>query len=233
MTTNHLESQTEAELITSFKAAGEKLIALMKDEEFKTKLTLDDSFPLFRALPLAQKTLAVSRLETMLDLCQKTLARGLTLSNPSALLETFFDQYGLSSVQGLFENLQDDDSVEVYDTTHQLVFANLIAFRAVSFTLEDVYCRPWTDMLSRDTRGVHEALMKVGQEILAGTKNALTSTAFIPDHVCREMNSPEMRSFIVFPNFFAPLYRGRDIAGYVCVNKLFPYVETPPPDEMN
>lgn len=228
MASNPSKLRSESELLDAFRASGTALVVLLAKENFETRLSREPTLPVFSALPFDQKILALARLETMLDLCRETLARKQTLGSSTALLETFFDRYSLNSVDGLFENIQEDDSAEVYDTNHQLIFANLSAFRLVSFTLEDVYCRPWTELLTRDTRGVHESLMKVGTEIIEGKRTALTSTAFIPDHVSREINSPENRSVIVFPNFFAPLYQQGTIAGYVCVNKLFPHTETKP-----
>jgi PAS domain-containing protein len=203
-----------------FRKVTLELHALLISHEVVEKLQpfRDDSLPYFSTLSTEAQTQTIGRIEMMLNLCKQTVASGTSIASPSAILETFFKNTGLSSIDGLFENVQEEDSIELFDTNHQLVFANLRIFQLISYPLEDVFCRPWTDLLDRENAIVTESLLKLGNEMLSGKRTKLTSTAVIPDHVCREKDSPGMVGFKIVPNFFAPVYHGGVIAGFLCSN---------------
>ena len=219
MNTSMMKSPVATE---QFKAAGNELLELLQREGISNHLPLtrDASLPHFSKLDSETQKQTLMRIEMMVSLCKQTMASGASIASPSAILETFFQNTGLSSIEGLFENVQEDDSIELFDTTHQLVFANLRVFQVVSYPLEELFCRPWTDLLGRDRPEINESLLKLGNEMLTGKRTKLTSTAVSPDHVCHEKDSPLMKVFEVIPNFFAPVYHGGAIAGYLCSNNL-------------
>jgi PAS domain-containing protein len=211
-----MESMSTNESVR-FRHVGNELLELLEAEGVTSKLRLarDESLPYLNALPEDAQKAVLIRLEMMLSLCKQTMANGASISSPSAVLETFFQNIGLSSIEGLFENVQEEDAIEFWDTNHQLVFANLRIFAIVGYPLEEIFCRPWTDLLARELPEIDAKLLSLGNEMLTGKKTKLTSTAVIPDHVCYEKDSPLRQSYKLMPNFFAPV-----IAGYICCNRI-------------
>ena len=217
----------EADQGGRFQAAAEQLSDLMNSGSLVTSPYASADLPYFCGLDDIGRDHALERIETMVTVCLDSLAKGAKITDNAALVECFLKYRDYTSVDSLFELLEEDDSVEVYNTSHRVLFTSVGTLSAVSYTLEELYCRKWTELLSRDVMGVHESLFKLAEEVLAGKHHDIISTQYIPDHVCREPKSVEKRSFIIFPRFFAPIYQMGKIAGYLCANKLFPYDEPP------
>jgi hypothetical protein len=211
-----------------FRVALESLAALMSAEGCVALAASAPELPYFQRLDDAGQALALRRVETMNAVCVNTLQRGHRIFDNAALTMSFLSHAGLTSVDSLFETLHEDDGVEIFNTDHLSEFISANTLRVVSYSLEELYCRQWTELLARDVRGVHDALLQLSLEMLDGKHQGLVPTNYIPDHVCREVDSSEMRSIIMFPHFFAPIYRDGKVAGYLCANKLFEYNELPP-----
>lgn len=68
----------------------------------------------------------------------------------------------------LFEELPKDAIVELYTADNTQIFRSLKFFKICSYTLEDVYCRPWFELYEKN-----EAVMKQSFEILSNVASGM------------------------------------------------------------
>lgn len=186
---------------------------------------VNESLPVFSTLAPLEAANALSRLETMLETYQLAKSRGQSFDDSRSLLETFLEVSGTSTEPDVLEQIREEQTVEVYSADQKLRLASLKSLQVISYSFEDIFCRLWSDVLSRDLMGITEALTKVAVDILTERVDRIIYTGSIPDHVCREVNSEEKRSIIVFHHFFAPLRKNGKTTGFLCVNQVFPYDE--------
>ncbi len=222
-----LESHAET-AVERFVASTRRLAKILNNDGIPSIPFTEPSVPLFTALSDIEKRHALWRIKFMIELCEKVQGKGDYVNRSAITTQAFLEQSGFTSSPDLIEQLEEDDNVDIFNSSHQLIFASLRTFGLVSFTLEQFFSRPWMDLLSRDHYGVHEKLYQLTQDILAGKHINTVSTTFVTDHICRELTSLEKRSFIVFPRFFAPVFEGDQVVGYLCTNKIFPYDEPQP-----
>jgi hypothetical protein len=218
--------ETHAETaVERFVASTRRLANFLNKDGIPSVPFADPSVPVFSALSDIEKRHALWRVKSMNSLCEQVQGKGDYVNRCAITTRAFLEQSGFTSSPDLFQQFEEDDCVDIFNSSHQLIFASLRTFGLVSFTLETFFSRPWMELLSRDHYGVHEKLYQLSIDILAGKHTNTVSTTFVTDHICREINSIEKRSFIVFPRFFAPVFEGDQVVGYLCTNKIFPYDE--------
>lgn len=99
-----------------------------------------------------------------------------------------FKTLKLKPTTDFFSFLTDESVVEIYNAVGIQVFRNCKFFEICSYTLEDLYCRPWFELYERDPQ-VISAITKQVELALSGK----TKTLFFPElgiHGLNEKNSP-------------------------------------------
>ncbi len=106
-----------------------------------------------------------------------------------------------------------------YTRYHTLLYMGLPFQSMLSYTLEDVHSIPWYKLYVRDIPSLDRKIMNVCEELLAGKYPTLVEmNPIIGDYVGYEVASEKRHAGAFIPEFFAPIYQGKDIAGFLCVN---------------
>ena len=150
-----------------FLEAADTIVELAAEDGFTVRPYLDRELPVFSSLAPAEAGYALTRIETMVGVCKFARARGERLQDSRAMLACYLEVSGSTTEPGVLDQIEDDHTLEIYSTDHKLVFAALKSLDVTSYSLEEIYCRPWTELLSRDVPGISEALYQVAITFVA------------------------------------------------------------------
>lgn len=156
-------------------------------------------FPIFSTLPQAQRQLILADLESYVSVCQGCLQMGGKLSDSKALLWSMMRHFGLKPSSDLFSYVTDDQLIEIYNMDHVQIFRNFKFFELVSYTLEDLFCRPRFELFHRPDPQITEM---IGSALTATLQapNQVHQLA-IPQHEVHELDSVFMCQFSMKINY--------------------------------
>lgn len=130
-------------------------------------------------------------------------------------------QLGFVPSDDLFEHLNEDTCIEVYDNRGVWVYGNLNFYEITSYSLAELYEFPWHALWHRNELD-QARTYALGEKLLAGQ---VTKTLFnpLPTHVVREdsaidgIESECEYEMELTPTIVAPLYyrRTKEIAGFI------------------
>ena len=151
---------------------------------------------------------------------------------PSVALQLafFLKQNKITTDPAVVERISEDEGVDIYDENHSFLFASLNILHLLTYSIEDLYCRPWYELFRRDTPGVQEKLLAVCLDLAAGKHTKLVDVSYIENNISSETSSVAKRAVACIPRYFAPIFRDGKPAGYLCVN-LFSEIEQAPEDD--
>ena len=108
-----------------------------------------EAMPYFMAMDLNGQQDAVMKLAQYVSICQDVLASGGDLRSTRTFVWRAFRAFGMKPNASFFESMSEDHVVEIYDLNNVQIFRNFRFFEFCSYTLEDVFTRPWTDLFIR------------------------------------------------------------------------------------
>lgn len=124
-------------------------------------------------------------------------------------------RFSLRPPSDLFSYIADEDLVEIYTLDNLQIFRSMSFFDLCSYSLEDLYCRPWYSLFYRD-EGITQ---QIGAEAVRAFSGQETGV-FVPnvaDHMLKELDSPFKHEVEIQYKVMAPLYNssGKIAAGLV------------------
>jgi hypothetical protein len=187
------------------------------------------SAPYFSAQTAEKKRDILSGMQVFVEICQLTLANGKKLDDARSLI-----WYGLSHLEmrftsDLFDKITDGDIVEVYTSDNIQILRNFKFFEYTSYTIEDVYCRPWTDLFIRHDLEKASETLAVMKKMITKEISSTISLEYIGTHKIEEALSPFKYQYDYTIKYLSPLYdRGRNPLGYIMIEsaKILNPVET-------
>lgn len=179
----------------------------------------DPSLPYFSSLLPEQQHQILQQMDLMIDLgsqlhTEKRSIRG------SQYAWAFCKALGVLPPHDLYSRIPDNSVIDIYDANHKLIFACLDFFEMVSYSLEELYSRPWMDLFIRENSEVFGKLWALSNEMLAGKYKGPVDTSHYESSVIRESAYPELRWARMQPRLFAPLFKDHKVAGYICANEI-------------
>jgi hypothetical protein len=147
------------------------------------------SLPYFSRLPEAQQRSALKLLEHYISILCHAIHSGYKLDDPKMLTWVAIKSFGFIPSSDLFHKIDPGDIVEIYDLDNFQIFRNLRFFEFCSYTVEDIYCRPWPSLFRRDETVTSEIfeLLKV---VYAENKVKVYERAHMPAQTVEETDSP-------------------------------------------
>lgn len=178
----------------------------------------DPALPHFSSLDPLHQDFILQQLSTYVFVCEEVKRSGFSVRDARALTWRMLKHLNLTPLGDAFEMIGSEDLVEIYNERHVQCFASLNFLEYVTYTLEDLYCRPWMELYSRDeeiARRIYSSLQLMIEGQIEGTL-----LLDIPSHLVRETCSVGRRSAVVRPKIFSPVSERGRRSGFITVNEM-------------
>jgi hypothetical protein len=207
----------ETELHGRFTEAANNTMANLEAKGITIQAFYDPKLPHFTALSTTEKLDVTSHLKGM----ETVLSQ---LDTPAAhsaptLAQTYIKHMRYTVADEVWGYIDETDVVDIYGQDNRLKFASLRLFGAVSYSIEDVFCRSWLELYHRSREDVLQQIYKVCEEIILKARKDIVHMDSLPLHSCVEIDSPLKRQFVLRAKVFAPVHKIDRLVGFMCVNR--------------
>jgi hypothetical protein len=158
---------THAHLSESFRGLALELSAIGQSIDVTIRAFSDPSLPHFAKLTTDEQQNVVMQLARYVSICQDVLASGGSLRSTRTFVWRAFREFGWTPNSSFFNAMSDDHVIEIYDRNNLQIFRNFRFFELCSYTLEDVFTRPWTTLFRRRDQAQTERLIKYVETMFA------------------------------------------------------------------
>ncbi len=209
--------QTTFDQAAEFRELCVLLTQLTRAHGVRTVAFDDPSLRHFTALKHDQRVQCLDLLRNYVDVLSSADNEGLDLTDSPLLTFKMIRKMGLTAPSDIFDKMTRDCVVELYNRDNIQIFRNLRFFEICSYTIEDIICREWWKLYSREdeiTRGIFVWGSRIfSQEV------SRTVRPEIPRHVLRENESFRRFGMYVDLDFMTPVYAGKEVFGAIVVEK--------------
>lgn len=152
-------------------------------------------------------------------IAEEVRKHGWHLRDDQKFLWAMIKKLGLRPSAGLFDQLTDDDFIEIIDLSGIQLFRNLRYFTVCSYTLDDLLCRPWYELFSRDLSVSDSLNRTIGQMLGSGLAGVYPYDAGV--HHLDEIDSVLRFRCQIENRFISPLFdSSQKVAAAVNVTRL-------------
>ncbi|NUN05679.1 MAG: hypothetical protein HUU57_07950 [Bdellovibrio sp.] len=174
--------------IFMFRTLCEELSSFIELEGLVVRPYGQESLPYFQRMTPCQQDEAIQNLQSYIRICKSVYEEGGVLRDSSLFLRKALSFYGYYCDLRALEGLKNDELAEFYTSEHKPLFRNLCYFENASYTLEDIYSRPWIHLYDRDPK-IGEVLVKYLDRFFAGAHEVIYVD--LPEHLLTERVSLE------------------------------------------
>lgn len=173
----------------------------------------------YSKLTLSQMRDINSRLEVMTRVYKTTLSKDAELRNSKTLMWVALKELGYQFNSDLLELIDDDDVVEVYQfSNHLQVFCNMRFYDLCSYTMEDIFCRPWHELFRREISAFTSEIMKVVIAVQKDNRKETVKMGYLGAQRVIESDSPFRYEYDLTLKYLSPLRDGTDkIVAFVAI----------------
>lgn len=165
----------------------------------------DPSLVWYGQLSQLEQKSAFNMANTYHGICQSIESDGASLRDNRVFLWRGLKELGLNFDNDLFDRITEDDLIEVYNSQNIGLFRNLKFYDFISYPMEDIYCRPWTDLFTRPDLEKSMKLVEAAESVF--NKNGQTvNTKSLGFHRVIETDSPERLKMDVLVKELHPLF---------------------------
>lgn len=182
-------------------------ISLMLQAEGKTVRPYVAGLPHFSSLSLEKKRNAVEQVRFYQELCHAQLADGYKINDSLTFTWKAFRRLGLVPSSDLFNNIENEDIIEIYSKEHVQLFRNFNFFDCCSYTLEELNTYEWWSLFERDEE-TNQQIIAATNLVFSGEKEG-TFVPDVPKHLLREARSADRFSMNHQIRKMAPVYRNK------------------------
>ncbi|WP_409477540.1 hypothetical protein [Pseudobdellovibrio sp. HCB154] len=179
----------------------------------------EPGLPFFSSLTREQKDVILEQMQTLLEIAQDLQAHNLKVTEPANLIRTFFKKFNLHAPARVVDSITKHDIVDVWNLDSRLIIASFNFFDICTYSLEELFCRPWAELFSRDN-DIHIQIYQLCRSLLNGEITQPVDTTYIPQHKVRETYAPEKHYAVLQPRIFSPVYAGDKLFGFMSVNRI-------------
>lgn len=178
-----------------------------------------DDLPFFSALDTTGRAAALVRVECFVKVAAHVHAHGNSLRDCKKVIWSFLKAVKLTPPADLLDRFEGEDCIDVYGFDHQMIFANPTLLNILSYTLEELYCRPWMELFHKSD-GVLDAIHETIEGIMEGTFTGVIDLHNLPEYAHYEISSEAHLQGRARVRFFSPLFNLGEAQAYLCVNRL-------------
>lgn len=179
----------------------------------------EPGLPFYSNLSREQRAQIIEQMKTLLELTTDMQANNLKVTEPANLIRAFFKKFNLHAPNWVLDSITKQDIVDVWNLDSRLVIASFNFFDICAYSLEELFCRPWAELFSRDSE-VHIQIYQLCRSLLNGEITQPVDMTYIPQHKVRETYAPEDRYAVMQPRIFSPVYAGNNLFGFMSVNRI-------------
>lgn len=164
----------------------------------------DEKLPIFSALPMSQQTTIVMDLQNYVNICQQTVAEGSALTDSARILWNALKVFKVRPTSDLFEYLQQGNTIEIHNREFVQIFRNFNFYRVCSYSLEELYCIPWTRLYTRSIE-VQQYLVGIAVEMFETNRRTILQMN-VDAHTIYEISSIKKLQVEAKMKYLAPLF---------------------------
>lgn len=164
----------------------------------------EETWARFRTYDSKTQEDCLNKANTYLEICQSTLNSGSSLTNTKQMLWYAVRRLKLLPSDDLFEVIQENDVVEIYNSNGVQLFRNHRFFDICSYDFAELFIYPWYELYKRDN-SVDEQIMFFANKIFSGEHKTTIAVSNIPYHKMQEIFSPEKFIMEMQEKYFSPL----------------------------
>lgn len=146
------------------------------------------SLPIFSSVDFSKQLEAVQTVENMASVYTSAVKEGHAIDHPASIVWFALRRLNLLPPSDFFDKLESTDVVEVYSKEGFHLFANLRFFDLCSYSLEQIYCRPWSQLWLREQNGLEDLMAVIDKAMDPDQRGTLIFEGL--NHSVRELDSP-------------------------------------------
>lgn len=209
---------TNDSLRLDFIKESEEATRFLRSKGKNVEPFLSPTIPYFDILTFEKKEQVLERLRLFNNVCSAVLASRGDLNNPRVMLWHALQVLELTFPSDLFNYVSDEKIVEIYDRENIQIFRNLRFFDFTSYTLEDLFCRPWVDLFSRLECGQIGRITEAIEKIYKKETPSITPMTHIGRNHIIETCSPFRLNVDAVIDFVAPVFnKSHQAIGYIAI----------------
>ena len=143
------EQNNDGSLVHEFISLAEQTVAFANLANCQLRALAGPHLPFFKNLDEKNQIEILRSLKTYNEICAETLANGDSLTDSKSFVWQALKKLGLRFSSDMFNFIQQENVIEIYDMNNVQIFRNFNFFGFTSYALEDLLCRPWVELFHR------------------------------------------------------------------------------------
>jgi len=168
------------------------------------------------------------RLTSYSHLINEIVRERADITNNTFVLKRWLQNLKLSTLNEIYERIEDDNIVEVYNAQGVQVFRSIQFFYFCNYDLLDVETRAWNELYERHEL-INNRLFEIVYDLFASPNKVFNID--VPPHPMREVFSDFRQVFRIEHNCMAPVYNSDcSLFGFVSSQKATTITQNDPED---
>lgn len=170
----------------------------------------------FSVLSLAKQQVIYEDLRRYYQICLESIQLHNSLKDNMGQFHLALKKLDIQVEGQVFSALNSEDVIEIYTLDSIQIFRTFNFFHLVTYTLEEIFCRPWFELYERDVF-TNEANHKAVKHVLSGQARSPIYPN-IPIHDIYEKKEGSRSLTKIKHRFMAPAYNSsEDLTGFINV----------------
>ncbi|MBX2987344.1 MAG: hypothetical protein KF802_05545 [Bdellovibrionaceae bacterium] len=171
-----------------FRHRAEVIASLGNAMGLRVRPYVNESLPYFRRLSFQQQEKICFALGNLIRIFNAAKAEMGSQWDSRRLIWTALKSFDFRPTADFFEQIEDDDIIQIYDTRGVQIFSNLKFFDVCSYNLEELYVLDWGMLWARDPEALGR-LKELEEKVL--TDDSVQSALVVREsHLVWETRSP-------------------------------------------
>lgn len=196
--------------VREFGALAQEFAALSGREDVHIVPFRGEGPAFFAALPEPMQNDVLGRFREYVGIARDVVSEGGSLRNDQMFLWRFFQRFRIHPPSNLISEITAGEIIEVHDINFTQIFRNMRFFDLCSYSLDDLLCRPFWELVHRDP-AISAMLVEQAGHYFSGRWTTMRLLD-IPEHVVQEIDSTRLLTVRVRHRLAAPL---RDVQGAI------------------
>lgn len=200
-----------------FRLHSERIALGIQEEGLILRPYASSSLPYFERLSNSEQNDVLANIANYDAICSEVRKNGNSLKDNKVMLKTALQKFGWSIAPELYDQIQEDHIVEIYNLQHTQVFCGFRFFCYCSYTLEDLYCRKWYHLFERNEIDQDYMMKNVGHFVQQSPPQAMRLDSH--PHEVRELATLECLSNTYDLEWLIPAIKDEKLAGIMTLIK--------------
>lgn len=215
---SNLRSSQNQNLKESFIEESLRAVSYISQSNKYIRPFVNESLPYFSAHSEIGKSAILANLRLFNQVCENVVASGESVLDSRVMLWHVLRLLDFIFPSDLFDYITSDHLVEVYDFNNIQIFRNLKFFDMTSYCLEELLCRPWIELFSREDQSQIAKITEILSKMYSKEITGVISLKEIGLNRIIETDSPFHIRADILIHFSAPiLNKAKQVVGYIAI----------------